>query len=53
VLTEWLQHYTHGRPRRSLGRLAPEQSGHEPATPINIAEHRVRRRAILGGLTYE
>jgi putative transposase len=53
VLTEWLHHYTHGRPRRSLGQLTPAQAEYGPPAPINLAEYRVRRRAILGGLTHE
>ena len=53
VLTEWLHHYAHGRPHRSLEQLTPEQAEYGSPTPINLAEHRVRRRAILGGLTHE
>ena len=53
VVTEWLHHYAHGRPHRSLGQLTPAQAEYEPPAPINLAEQRVRRRAILGGLTHE
>lgn len=53
VVTEWLHHYNHDRPHRSLGQLTPTQAEHEPPTPINLAEHRIHRRAILGGLTHE
>lgn len=53
VLTEWLRHYVHGRPHRSLGQLTPDQAEHAPPAPINLAEHRVRRRPILGGITHE
>jgi transposase InsO family protein len=53
VLTEYLHHYNHGRPHRSLGQLAPAQVEHAPPDPINLAEHRVRRRAVLGGVTHE
>jgi putative transposase len=53
VLTEWLRHYAHGRPHRSLGQLTPDQAEHAPPAPINLAEHRVHRRAILGGITHE
>jgi hypothetical protein len=53
VLTEWLRHYTNARPHRSLGQLNPNQAGHAPPAPINLAEHRVRRRAVLGGITHE
>lgn len=37
VLTEWLRHYSHGRPHRSLDQLTPEQAEHAPPTPINLA----------------
>jgi putative transposase len=53
VLTEWLHHYNHGRPHRSFGQPTPVQAEYEPPAPINLAEHRVRRRTILGGLTHE
>lgn len=33
VLTEWLHHYTHSRPHRSLGQLTPEQAQNRPPTP--------------------
>jgi hypothetical protein len=53
VLTEWLRHYAHGRPHRSVGQLTPDQAEHAPPAPINLAEHRVRRRVILGGISHE
>ena len=53
VLVEYLHHYNHARPNRTLGQLAPAQAGHAPPAPINLAEHRLRRRAVLGGLTHE
>jgi transposase InsO family protein len=53
VLIEWMHHYRHGRPHRSPGQLTPTQAEHGPPPPINLAEHRVRRRAILSGLTHE
>ena len=53
TLTEWLHHYNHGRPHRGLGQLTPAHTEHEPPTPINLTEHRIRCRAILGGLTHE
>jgi putative transposase len=52
VLTEYLHHYNTARPHRALGQLAPVQAGTRPP-PINLAEHRVRRRQILSGLTSE
>lgn len=53
TLTEWLHHHNHGRPHRGLGQLTPTQAEHGPPAPINLAEHRIRRRAILGGLIHE
>jgi putative transposase len=52
VLTEYLQHYNTGRPHRALGQLAPAQA-HTRPPQINLAEHRIRRKQILGGLTHE
>jgi putative transposase len=52
VLTEYLQHYNTARPHRALGQIAPAHAGNQPP-PINLAEHRVRRRQVLGGLTSE
>jgi putative transposase len=52
VLTEYLQHYNTARPHRALGQLAPAQAGAQPPQ-INLAERRVRRRQVLGGLTSE
>ena len=53
VLTEYLRHYNAARPHRSLGQLAPAQAGTGPPKPINLAEHRIRRKQVLGGLTHE
>jgi transposase InsO family protein len=52
VLTEYLRHYNAARPHRALGQLAPPQAGTRPPK-INLAEHRIRRKQVLGGLTYE
>jgi Integrase core domain len=52
VLTEYLQHYNTARPHRSLGQLAPAQA-HTRPPQINPAEHRIRRKQVLGGLTHE
>jgi transposase InsO family protein len=52
VLTEYLLHYNTARPHRALGQLAPAQAGTRPPE-INLAEHRIRRRRVLGGLTHE
>jgi putative transposase len=52
VLTEYLRHYNAARPHRALGQLAPAQAG-TPPPQINLAEHRIRRNQVLGGLTHE
>ena len=52
VLTEYLRHYNTARPHRALGQLAPAQAGGR-RPQINLAEHRIRRRQVLDGLTYE
>jgi putative transposase len=52
VLTEYLRHYNAARPHRSLGQLAPAQA-HTRPPDINLAEHRIRRKQVLGGLTHE
>jgi hypothetical protein len=53
VLTEYLPHYNATRPHRSLGQLTPAQAGTRPAEPVNLAEHSIRRKQVLGGLTRE
>jgi hypothetical protein len=52
VLTEYLRHYNTARPHRSLGQLAPAQAPTRPSE-INLAEHRIRRKQVLGGVTHE
>jgi putative transposase len=52
VLTEYLQHYNTARPHRALGQLAPAQAHARPAE-IDLAEHRIRRKQVLGGITNE
>jgi putative transposase len=52
VLTGYLRHYNAARPHRALGQLAPAQA-HAPPPQINLAEHRIRRKQVLGGLTNE
>jgi putative transposase len=52
VLTEYLRHYNAARPHRALGQLAPTRA-HARPLQINLAEHRIRRRQVLGGLTHE
>ena len=52
VLNEYLLRYNTARPHRALGQLAPTQTGTRPPE-INLAEHRIHRKQILGGLTHE
>ena len=52
VLTEYLLYYNTARPHRALGQLAPAQA-HARPPQINLAEHRIRRKQVLGGLTSE
>jgi putative transposase len=53
VLAEYLLHYNTARPHRSLGQLTPAQANSQPPEPVNLANHRIRRKQILGGLTRE
>ena len=53
VLTEYLQHYNTARPHRSVGQLTPAQAGTGPPEPVNLAEQRISRKQVLGGLTHE
>jgi putative transposase len=53
VLTEYLRHYNTARPHRALGQLTPAQAETGPPKPINLADHRIRRKQVLGGLTHE
>ena len=53
VLTEYLRHYNAARPHRALGQLTPAQAGTHPPEPIDLADHWIRRKQVLGGLTHE
>ena len=53
ALTEYLRHYNAARPHRSLGQLTPTQADTHPPEPVNLAEFRIRRKQVLGGLTHE
>jgi transposase InsO family protein len=53
VLTEYLRHYNTARPHRSLGQLTPAQAGTCPPEQVNLAELRIQRKQVLGGLTHE
>ena len=52
MLTEYLQHYNIARPHRAPA-IALAQADTGPPQPINLAEHRIRRKQVLGGLTHE
>lgn len=58
ILTEWVQHYNHGRPHMALGPGIPQPPPHLP-TPLQAHRHRlpehlrVVARPILGGLHHE
>ena len=53
LLIEYLRHYNTARPHRALGQLAPAQAETRPPEPINLAEHQIRRKQVLGGLIHE
>ncbi len=53
VLTEYLRHYNTARPHRALRQPTPAQADTQPPEPINLAEHPIRRKQVLGGLTHE
>ncbi|WP_326709994.1 MULTISPECIES: integrase core domain-containing protein [unclassified Streptomyces] len=53
TLTRYLEHYNGHRPHRALSQLCPSQAEAGPPRPIDLAEHRVHRTAILGGLINE
>ena len=53
VLTEYLLHYNTARPHRALGQLTPAQADSRPPELINLAEHPIRQKQVLGGLTHE
>src|SRR5690348_9787950 len=53
VLTEYLAHYNAARPHRALGQLTPAQVDTRPPELVDLAEHRIRRKQVLGGLTHE
>jgi putative transposase len=52
ILTEYLIHYNEARPHRTLGQLPPAHAHIRPPQ-VDLAEHRVRRKQVLGGLTHE
>jgi putative transposase len=53
ILAVYLQHFNTARPHRTLGQLASAQAETQSSPVINFADHQIRRRPILGGLTSE
>ncbi|HEY0695497.1 MAG TPA: integrase core domain-containing protein [Kribbella sp.] len=53
TVTVYLVHFNPARPHRYLGQLAPAQAETRPPEPIDLADHRIRRKLILDGLTSE
>lgn len=53
VLTEYLTNYNTARPHRSLGQLTTAQAATRSPEPVNLAEHQIHRKQVLGGLTHE
>ncbi|HEV7450450.1 MAG TPA: integrase core domain-containing protein, partial [Pseudonocardiaceae bacterium] len=53
ILTIYLHHFNNARPHQTLEQLAPVQAETQPPPVINLVDHQVRRRPILGGLTSE
>ncbi|WUH89837.1 integrase core domain-containing protein [Streptomyces sp. NBC_00433] len=53
TLTRYLEHYNEHRPHRALSQLCPSQAETGPPRPIDPAEQRVHRTAVLGGLINE
>lgn len=47
----YLHHFDAARPHRTLAQLAQAET--QPPPVINLTDHQVRRRPILGGLTSE
>ena len=52
LLAEYLTHYSTSRPHRALGQLPPAQA-HTRPPQVDLTEHRVHRKQILGGLINE
>jgi putative transposase len=53
ILAVYLHHFNTARPHRTLAQLAPVQAETQSQPVINLADHQVHRRPILGGLTSE
>jgi transposase InsO family protein len=53
ILAVYLQHFNTARPHRTLAQLTPAQAETQSPQVINLADHQIRRRPILDGLTSE
>jgi hypothetical protein len=54
ALTEYLPQHNDARPHRSPGhQLTLAQAGTRPPEPADLAELRIRRKQVLGGLAHE
>ena len=53
ILTIYLHHVTTARPHCTLGQLAVAQAKTQSPSAINLTDHQVRPRPILGALTSE
>ena len=51
-MAEYLLPYNSARPHRALAQLPPAHAYARPPR-IDLTEHRVRRKQVLGGLTHE
>jgi putative transposase len=53
LLTEYTLHYNRPRPHQSLGQRSPDDDPEGLSRHIDLADRRIRRRPIFGGLINE
>jgi putative transposase len=53
IMTTYLHHFNAARPPTERWRNSPLPKSTQPPPVIDLADHQVRRRPILGGLTSE
>jgi putative transposase len=53
LLAEYTLHYNGHRPHQSLGQRFPDDDPQVPIPLIDLADRRIRRRSVLGGLIKE
>jgi putative transposase len=53
LLAEYTLHYNRHRPHQSLGQRSPDDDPQVPVPLIDLADRRIRRRPVLGGLINE